>query len=151
MKTFCSIGLGLLLISCGVGLLFRTQQANALPGNLENFGKIFIVAKYLAPYSMLYYKFMCILLMVSGLFAVINLPYSSNFFITAALMFCIGFDNPLLYTKDEEKRLRYLYILSHVIIYATLVYLTEDPTAVKKRKNSDDDLEPEENTKTKKD
>ncbi len=123
---FSRIGLGLLLIASGAGLLINKSPAKALPDHLENLSKTLIVAKYLIPYSMVYYNLNALLFIVSGLFALINSPSAPSFYATAAVMFVATYDNPMLSRNEQDKYLRYVFIACHVCIFACLALFAGD-------------------------
>ena len=133
MKTFSRIGLGLLLIACSFGLFYNKAPASHLPGYLEALSKVFIFSKYLIPYSLVYYNVNAALFGISGLFALVNSPFAPNFYLGAATMFCITFDNPLLAKQESEKYLRYLFLVCHFCIYFCLSVFAEEKEAADKK------------------
>ena len=149
LKTFCRIGLGLLLIASGVGLLFNRNSARSLPGHLEALGKVFVVAKYLVPFSTIYYNLNAGLFAISGLFALINLPFAQNFYLIAAIMFGATYDNPMLSPNSSARYLRYTFILCHLCIYCCLCALSGQDTEEERQKPKTERVEAEKKQESK--
>ena len=132
-KVFSRIGLGLLLIASGAGLLYNTTPARSLQNYLEDLSKTLIVAKYIIPYSLIYYKVNAGMFIVSGMFALVNSPFVANFYAVAAVMFGITYDNPMLSHSESDKNLRYVYLACHVCIFACLSIFAGDKAETERK------------------
>jgi len=126
LKTFSRIGLSLIIIACGGYLLYNKSAAKFLPEHLENLSQIFIPAKYLIPYSLIYYNLFALFFTVSGLFSLAQSTMAPYFYMFAAVMFCATYDNPMIAKNQSDMYLRSIFVGCHIAIFTCLMMFAEE-------------------------
>ena len=125
LRSSARIFLGILIAVCGFTLFLVWDPSKALPGLFNKLNEIVPFASVLAPHSIIYFKLCSVFFFIAGVLTAFNNQFAALFQMLGSFMFAITYDNPLIASKPEDKLLRCLYILCHLVIVSAIMAINE--------------------------